>query len=316
MLSETELKRRLRGKTIGITGIGGFIGTHLAARCEKLGARIVGLERNGAAARAAEGNKRRILLGDVTDRAAVADMCHGCDFVVHTAAIVAEAGSWKTFRQINVQGARLVAEVASVSGVKVFAHLSSVMVYGFRFPPRVTEAGPFDGAGSPYCQTKIESERAVLELDRAKKMRVVIIRPGDVYGPGSVPWVVRLLENLRRGVYAHVDGGSGLFNHIYIDNLIDGILLALMSDQAAGEAFVFTDDRRTTWRGVHWRTMRLGGAAGAKVAAGLVGAYLVVGRVAILQIAGCPAAGSPQSGQLPAAPRAVLLCQSGPGTGL
>src|SRR5206468_3894419 len=107
-----------------------------------------------------------------------------------------------------------------------FVHLSSVMVYGFSYLPDVDESGPMRGEGNPYCETKIESERAVLSLD-SRDFGVAVIRPGDVYGPGSVPWIARPLAMMQKGRFFLPDGGRGVINPVYVDNLVDGIFLAM-----------------------------------------------------------------------------------------
>lgn len=84
----------------------------------------------------------------------------------------------------------------------------SVMVYGFTYPENIAEDGPKRPEGNPYCTTKIESEEVCQEFvgklnryassvkfnrlmhcsSRGKAMDVIIVRPGDVYGPGYTPW--------------------------------------------------------------------------------------------------------------------------------
>jgi nucleoside-diphosphate-sugar epimerase len=119
------------------------------------------------------------------------------------------------------------------------------MVYGFDYPKLVDELGPRRGEGNAYCQTKIESEDAVLPLNEASRFGVIVIRPGDVYGAGSVPWVTRPIAMMRRGLFRLPIGGRGIINHVYVDNLIDAIFLAVRK-RAFGRAFNVTDGRATT----------------------------------------------------------------------
>ena len=236
----------LTSKTIAITGIGGFIGLRMAERCLERGMRVQGLELSKVAAARARALGIDVVVGDINDAKRVAQACKGADVVFHTAAIVEEGGTMERFRKVNVEGARSVAAAAREAGTQRFIHLSSVMVYGFKFPPYITEDGPKRGENNPYCQTKIESEPAVMAFHEPGKMEVIIVRPGDVYGPGSVPWVLRPLEMMKTGQFILVDGGRGTINHVYIDNLLDGIFLTLEKD-ATGTPFVFTDGCDTSW---------------------------------------------------------------------
>jgi len=166
--------------------------------------------------------------------------------LLHTAAMVSSRGSIDAFRRVNVDGVRDTARIARDAGVQRFIHLSSVMVYGFRYPPNVSEEGPFRGEGNAYCQTKIEGEEAAMSAHERGGMGVVVIRPGDVYGPGSPQWVVRPIEGIKKNRFPLIDGGRGVINHLYVDNLLDAVFLALDKD-ATGEAFNITDGQSTTW---------------------------------------------------------------------
>jgi nucleoside-diphosphate-sugar epimerase len=252
----------LAGKTLLITGIGGFIGRRTAQIATARGMQVWGLELDAERARSVEDSIRgaRVIVGDGTDPAVVAEAVRGVDIILHTAAIVKEGGPLTEFRRVNVEGTRMLAEAARNAGVSVFIQLSSVMVYGFRYPDLVAEDGPLRGEGNPYCITKIESEAAVMQLHDPDRFDVIIIRPGDVYGPGSLPWVVRPLDLMRRGMFALVDGGRGIMNHVYVDNLVDGVLLAAeQPDRAGGLAFNITDGEATTWREYFTRLARAGG---------------------------------------------------------
>lgn len=235
------------GDVIGITGGGGFIGTAVARRLAAAGHDVRGLDLDdrGRAAWADLGGDLRT--GDVTDAAVAEAFCEGLDTVVHTAAIVAESGEWAAFRAVNVEGPRTVATAARAAGARRFVHLSSVMVHGFDFPDDVAEDGPLDGADNPYCQTKVESEEAVLALLDPGTFDVLIVRPGDVYGPGSVPWTIRPVTLMRDGLWATIEGDTSLQNHLYIDNLVDGIE-AVLARGVPGVAYTFTDGARTTTR--------------------------------------------------------------------
>jgi nucleoside-diphosphate-sugar epimerase len=236
-------------RSLFITGIGGFIGRRLAERAIARGLAVSGVDREPEAVRAARDIGADAHEGDVTDEAGmlrlVGKLTGKLDAVVHTAAIVREYGALSTFRQVNVGGSVCVAKAARAAGVPTFVQLSSVMVYGFEYPEGVTEVGPFRGEGNPYCQTKIESESAVLGLNEPGTFGVIVIRPGDVYGPGSVPWVDRPLQMMAKGRLFLPAGGRGLINRVYVDNLVDGIFLA-MEARAHGEAFNLTDGEAST----------------------------------------------------------------------
>ncbi|MBF0349931.1 MAG: NAD(P)-dependent oxidoreductase [SAR324 cluster bacterium] len=237
---------KLKGKRIFITGIGGFIGKRFAEIALEQGMTVTGIDISDSALVDIRRMGIDATLGDITDYQQMRQLITDVDIVFHTAAIVKEGGTMQSFRKINVEGSYNVAKAAKMNGCPTFVHLSSVMVYGFNFPAQITEEGPFRGENNPYCQTKIESERVVMALNEPG-FGVIVIRPGDVYGPGSIPWVVRPIELMRKRLLPLVKGGNGIINHVFVDNLIDGILLAI-KQQRYGEAFNISDGGETTWR--------------------------------------------------------------------
>ncbi len=234
--------------TIAITGIGGFIGRRMAERAQALGWSVRGLDLAEAALAPllAQGVDAR--QGDVTDAQALDALFAGVDLVFHAAAVVAEDGPAALYERVNNQGTRAVCEAARRAGVRRLIHLSSIMVYGFDYPSEVTEDGPFNVAGNLYNETKLSSERIALQYNVPERgLGVIVIRPGDVYGAGSVPWVLRPLQMMQRHQFVLPMMGRGLINHVHVDNLIDGILLAHAQDRC-GEVFNITDDQATSCR--------------------------------------------------------------------
>ena len=242
---------------IAITGIGGFIGLRMAQRARQLGWQVSGVDVSQIALDRARAVGADARLGDVTDAASLAPAFEGADWVFHTAAVVQEDGPRETYERINNGGTDTVCQTARACAVPRLVHLSSVMVYGFDYPQNVTEEGPFDGSANLYNETKLSSERIALRHNAPDEgFGVIVIRPGDVYGLGSVPWVQRPLEAMKAGQFVLPDGGSGVINHVHVDNLIDGVLLAVQHD-ACGEAFNITDDAATPGREFFGHLLRM-----------------------------------------------------------
>lgn len=243
----SEAVTDLRGATVGVTGAGGFIGMNIVRRALSEGAAIRGLDVSEEAADRAREAGAEVVVGDVRDPEAVREFCAGCDVVFHTAAIVGEGGNFERYHSVNVDGTRNVVGQAVDCGVRRFVHLSSVMVYGFDFPPEVDESGPLRGEGNPYCQTKIDSERIARDRHGDGDLEVIVARPGDVYGPRSQPWVVRPLELMKSHLFVLPEYGRGKLDPTYVDNLVDALFL-LLTDDRAGEVFNVTDGRTVETR--------------------------------------------------------------------
>lgn len=77
-------------------------------------------------------------------------------------------------------------------------------------------------------------------------MEVVLLRPGIVWGPRS-RWVTSLAEDLAGRKAYFVNGGQGVCNSIYVDNLVEAVRLALTRPAVDGQAFLVGDDEALTW---------------------------------------------------------------------
>ena len=219
----------LTGKVF-ITGASGFIGKALAKRCTELGAEVCGLDFNADP-------DWGVVAGDLTKPQEWQHTLEGVDLVIHCAALVSNTASMDEAWRINVKATADLLECCISAGVKRFVQLSSVAAFGFDATETLTESQPLRPMGNTYVDTKIASEHSVLACHTSGKMDCTIIRPGDVYGPGSRPWVVLPLEMIHSGKFLLPAHGLGLFSPVYIDDLVDGLLLAATQIEGAGQIF-------------------------------------------------------------------------------
>ena len=211
----------LRGKRVAITGAGGFIGSALARRLAADGAEVIGIDvaaERLEEIRAAGGEARP---ADIADPDELAAAMEGAELVVHTAAYVREWGPMEEFIEVNVRGTVNVLDAAARAGADRVVHMSSVVVYGYDDEGSQDESAHHRSVGIPYIDTKSASDRIAL------RRGAVVVRPGDVYGPESVPWWLRPLELSRSGQLAVPGKGEGTMLPVYIDDLVEAIVLAL-----------------------------------------------------------------------------------------
>lgn len=203
-----------------VTGAAGFIGRAVTRRLLGRGDQVVTIDRLPL-----DEPGVTHVRGDITADGPWQDALADVEVVVHTAAIVTEAGDRAAFDAVNVTGARRVATAAARSGAHLI-HLSSVVVYGNDFPVGSLrdEDAPLRPTGGPYTDTKIAAEQAVLAVALEHRSAFTIVRPGDVYGAASQPWVLRPLDLLERGRFLLVDGGRWPLSPVHVDDLVTGIL--------------------------------------------------------------------------------------------
>jgi nucleoside-diphosphate-sugar epimerase len=216
-------------KKVFITGANGFIGRAFANYLKKSGIESCGID-------FVANPEADVIAADLFAVDKWRSLLEECDAVLHTAAVVSNALSEEETWRVNVLGTRMVLDAVSESKrTGRFVHLSSVAALGYEHEGRMDEFMPLRACGQPYRDTKIASEHLVLNYHTSGKVDACIIRPADVYGPGSRPWVVLPIEEMKKKKF--IVPAEGMFGPVYVDDLIQGIYLALTKPAAAGQIF-------------------------------------------------------------------------------
>lgn len=233
-------------KRIFITGATGFIGGRLAeVACER-NIPVVGLVRTWSHAARLARLPVRMAYGDVLDPDSLREAMKGCDVVFHCA--VENRVGGQAHRRVSVEGTDNVMQAALEMGVKRVLHLSSAAVYSYRpGPDAATEEGAYRYSGDAYCDGKIDGEKVALRYCREHALPVTVLRPTIVYGPFGA-YTVDTVALVQEGHMVLVDGGTGVCNSLYVDNLVEAMLLAAERDGAVGEVFHISDASPVTWK--------------------------------------------------------------------
>ncbi|MFL6197879.1 MAG: NAD-dependent epimerase/dehydratase family protein [Thermoanaerobaculia bacterium] len=178
--------------------------------------------------------------GSVADAAEVAGAAEGCDAVLHIAGIVEERPPRVTFEAVNVGGTRNLLAEAEVAGVKRFVHVSSLGA---------------DGGASAYHVSKRQAE----ELVRRFPGDWLILRPGNVYGPGDE--VLSYLLQVVRAAPAVpvIDGGDQPFQPLHAEDLGAALAVAVTRTDLSRQVLLLAGPEVTTTQDVLDRLARLTG---------------------------------------------------------
>lgn len=225
--------------TIGVVGASGFIGNRAIEMLHEEGMTVRPVVRNLDRLESFAAMNLNGYVANAFDLAALEKAFRGCDVVIHS--VLGSPGL--------IRGSVTPAyHAAQRAGVRRLIYLSSMIVHTSAPAIGTTEASP-PVKNQPHFPThvaKIDAEQKLLRLREKGAVETVIFRPGIVFGPRS-RWIADLAAQLCQGNAYLINGGTGICNTVYVDNLIHAIRLAMTAEKADGEAFFVGDRERVTW---------------------------------------------------------------------
>jgi nucleoside-diphosphate-sugar epimerase len=225
-----------------VTGGTGFTGKALVKRLLDDGHRVVALDyKEGLKTQELREWGAEVVIGTVTDRGVVRRCMEGVDVVQHLAAAFRELNVPEShYDDVNIGGTRITLEEAKAAGVKKFIYCSTCGVHGNVANPPGDETAPITPADY-YQRTKYEAEPLVVEAARAG-LPATILRPAAIYGPGDPERFQMIFKRVNKGSFPMVGDGRTLYHPLYIDNLVDALVLAMDPSRGNGEAYLIADE--------------------------------------------------------------------------
>lgn len=231
-----------------VSGASGFIGGHLTRRLVRQGYRVRCLVRSSSDTSRLEGLGVELVTGDLTSLRSLASAAEGCRFVLHCGALVSDWATAEEIKRINVEGTRNILDASVGAAVERFVHFSTTDVYGYPGAPAVDEDYAAVRFSNWYSQTKRAAEAEVRRTSHLHPLESVILRPASVYGPYSEEVVGEMGRAICGGRMLLIDRGRAIAGLTYVENVVDGALLAMRTQGASGLAFNLTDRLEVTWR--------------------------------------------------------------------
>lgn len=231
-----------------VTGAAGFLGRALVAALRAQGKTVRVLVRRPVAAfRNDDGIQMgsvQMVLGDLGDPRIVDHAVAGVGVVYHVGAAMRgglrdfEAGTvWGTRNVLDACRKHATARLVYVSSMSVFDHAGrrngEVLNEDYRFEPHPQLRGA-------YTQTKLTAEQMVADAISKSHLPAVIVRPGQIFGPGAEQVTPNGAIALA-GHWIAIGNGSQMLPLVYRDDIVDGLLLAAESPQALGRIFNLVD---------------------------------------------------------------------------
>ena len=231
-------------KTATVFGASGFVGRHLVRRLAKTGAVIRAAVRHPVQAGFLKpmGDVGQIVpVGvDIGRDGDLAAAVAGADLVVNLVGILYERGRQR-FRGVHAEGAARIARAARAAGVERLVHVSAI--------------GAEAQAASLYARSKAEGEAAM----RAEFPGATILRPSIMFGPED--HFFNRFATLARFAPALplIGGGHTKFQPVYVGDVAEAIMVALLQPQAKGKLFELGGPRIYSFRDLMELTLRATG---------------------------------------------------------
>jgi len=242
---------KLRFSKVLVTGGAGFIGSHLVDRLLSEGFEVWVYDNFSAGrmeniAHHKDAPMFHLVKGDIRDSAAVNKVVENVDAVFHEAALVDVPLSIKDpllFDDVNVDGTLNLLKASLDSNVKRFIFASSAAVYGDLKPAKKKENMRLKPI-SPYGISKMVAENYIQVFNELYGLETVCLRYFNVYGPrqaftSSYSGVITCFINRLMQKQPPIINGDGkqTRDFVHIDDVVSANLLALNSENAAGEVF-------------------------------------------------------------------------------
>ncbi len=228
-----------------VTGGSGFTGRNLTKNLLNQNINVRVLSRPTSKINNLKKIGTEIVIGDITDKDSVFKAVKGVDKIFHIAAAFREANlPDKGYWNVNYGGTKNIIEACLKYETSRLVHCSTIGVVSSIKNPPADETTPYN-PGDVYQESKCMAEKEVLKYIKEKNLSASIIRPCAIYGPGDFR-LLKMFRMIAKKRFFMLGSGNALYHMVYIDDLVNGFILASEKKEAVGEIFIIGGERYTT----------------------------------------------------------------------
>ena len=232
-----------------VTGLTGFIGSHVSCELVKKGFLVVGISRSAKSVnpefnKYVNENKIKVFSGNISNFNY--NILPNPNYIIHIAGKVSAFGDMDDFMNINYYATERLLNYAFKVNPKCFIYFSSTAVYGYNGYvnlPETAEKKPFN---NPYSISKLKTENLVQEYCKQNKLNFAIIRPGNVYGEYDYTSSHEIYTRIKNGKMLICAGGKYKSCFVYVKNLAKATLCVMQNENAYNTDYNVTDGNNET----------------------------------------------------------------------
>lgn len=239
-------------ETVLVTGSMGFIGRRLVSRLLTDNYKVIAFDLHGQTIPEEWLNdiKNGNLVyaeGDICEPHDVESVVKKSKTIFHLAAVVGDWGGNSLHQRVTVEGTEGLMSAALKHSCRVVL-ASSIVVYGDKINKGIcTEALSPGKTFGPYSRSKQAQERLANKF-RQQGLEVTIVRPANVYGAGSKPWVDNLRKELSAGHPSLIGKRKMNAGLVHVNNVVELLIRTASTPDAIGETYNICDEETVTWR--------------------------------------------------------------------
>ncbi len=235
------------GLTILVTGGAGFIGSNLVCRIARAGGKVIVLDDlfTGDLRNIDQGIPYEFIEGSVTDFDLVRNLMARCDYVAHLAArniIISTKNPFEDYKT-NIGGTLNILMAARETRPRGVVYSSSASIYGNpKILPILEDETPL--TFSPYSVSKLAGENYCYAFYESYAVPAKVVRYSNIYGPRQNPTnpycgvISRFIQHIEEGTPIQIHGdGHQSRDFTFVDDAVEGTLLAMLSPRADGMVF-------------------------------------------------------------------------------
>ena len=246
-----------------VTGATGFVGSHLVDRLLKEGYEVYCLKRETSNTRWLEGKNVHYVNGDLYSNDVLEKTIKDMDYVFHVAGVLKSKKKEGYEKGNNLATKNLIEITRKVKpDLKKFVHVSSLAVCGPTPGEKAIDENYIPIPITNYGLTKYKAEQEVLKY--SDRLPVTIIRPPAVFGPRDTEILV-YFQTFSKGLNSVIGLKEKYLSLIYIEDLIDGIMLAAEILNNSGEIYFISSDKAYSWNDIGNITSKLLGKKAIKI---------------------------------------------------